>query len=291
MFNASILRGQVRPSTLRLYVHDFAAYVAFAGDAEALNPQSFARWRAHLVGETDRSPRTINRKLTAVRAVFREAAAVGLVEQALLAEFLQVRDVKVRALKHRMRTNNRTAITPEQMRAFCEAPDVATLKGLRDRALFLTLATSGCRISEVLDLKRTDIRSGEAGYWFRVVGKTDVAPRVVPLSPEAIRAIDAWLSARRADASHVFTSFGGRGERVQVTPLSAVSAWRIVQGYAKQLGIDHIKPHDFRRFVATQLARKDIRQAQRVLGHANINYTMQYYVLDKVEIGITDDLF
>jgi integrase len=45
--------------------------------------------------------------------------------------------------------------------------------------------------------------------------------------------------------------------------------------YADQVGLSHIKPHDFRHFVGTQLAKRDIRTAQTALGHTRIDTTVQ----------------
>ena len=53
----------------------------------------------------------------------------------------------------------------------------------------------------------------------------------------------------------------------------------------------HIKPHDFRRFVGTQLAKSDIRKAQKALGHKRIDTTARHYVLDELEPGLTDNLY
>ena len=66
---------------------------------------------------------------------------------------------------------------------------------------------------------------------------------------------------------------------------------RTVQGYADQVGLHHIKSHDVRRFVGTQLAKRDSRKAQKALGHKRIDTTAQYYVLDELEEGLTDDLY
>jgi integrase/recombinase XerD len=52
-----------------------------------------------------------------------------------------------------------------------------------------------------------------------------------------------------------------------------------------------VKPHDFRRFVGTQLAKEDIRQAQKALGHKRIDTTAAHYVLDELEPNLTDDLY
>lgn len=48
---------------------------------------------------------------------------------------------------------------------------------------------------------------------------------------------------------------------------------------------------DFQRFMDTQLAKRDIRKAQKALGHTRIDTTAQHYVLDELEEGLTDDLY
>jgi integrase len=70
--------------------------------------------------------------------------------------------------------------------------------------------------------------------------------------------------------------------------MSAVNVWRTVQHYAALVGLAHIKPHDFRRFVGTQFAKGDIRRAQKALGHKRIDTTARHYVLDELEVGLTD---
>ena len=119
----------------------------------------------------------------------------------------------------------------------------------------------------------------------------DEKPRDAPLSREAQRLITAWLEQRPVQSDYIFTSFGGRGDRLTAKPISAVGAWQVVQHYADQVGLSHIKPHDFRRFVGTQLAQKDVRKAQKALGHKRIDTTVRHYVLDELEVGLTDDLF
>ncbi|MFQ5915886.1 MAG: tyrosine-type recombinase/integrase, partial [Nitrospinota bacterium] len=74
-------------------------------------------------------------------------------------------------------------------------------------------------------------------------------------------------------------------------PLSVSSAWRAVRKYARQCGLADVKPHDFRRFVGTELARRDIRQAQRALGHKRLETTAAHYVLDELQPGLTEGLF
>jgi integrase len=81
-------------------------------------------------------------------------------------------------------------------------------------------------------------------------------------------------------SDNVFTSFAGRGERATAQALSETAIWKIVTYYAQACALGHVKPHDFRRFVGTQLAAKDIRKAQLALGHKSIEVTARHYILD-----------
>lgn len=291
--DVSILAGQLTPSTIKMYQRDFRVYVEFAGSPEvALNPATLSRWRAQLASDTQYSPNTINRMLSAVKRVVREGVNQGYIKQDGIADaFDAVEGVKTKALRARLKPNARTAITPDDMRRLCETPDRATLIGTRDAALLHTLAGSGLRVVEAATLKKNQIMSKRGGYVLSVLGKNDEKPRDAPLSREAQRLITAWLERRPVESDYIFTSFEGRGDRLTAKPISAVGAWQVVQHYADLVGLSHIKPHDFRRFVGTQLAQKDVRKAQKALGHKRIDTTVRHYVLDELEVGLTDDLY
>ena len=295
-FDTSILTGQVRQSTISMYKRDFGAYVDFAGGIDAaLNPAMLAQWRADLA-KTDKSPNTINRMLASVRSLLKEASAQGYISSELAARFETVKGVKVSALRGNLKKDARTKISPEDMRRLCESPDVTTLAGKMHHTLLLTMASSGLRISEVVTLTPGQIekrvQGKKVGYIVRVIGKTDTESREAPLSSEAWAAIQTWLVARPVASGYIFTGFGGRGSRTpQATHIHQVSAWEIVKRYAAKCELGSIKPHDFRRFVGTNLAKSDPRQAQKALGHKSIDTTYKHYVLDEMQVGLTENLF
>lgn len=300
-FDTSILAGSVSESTQRIYMRDFAAYLYFAGSAEAaMLPSTLAQWRAHLANNTASSPNTINRMISAVKRLIREAAVQGYATHETAAAFDQVAGVKVKALKERQKANARTAISPEQMRAICNAPSATSLAGKMHRALLATLAGSGCRISEVVSLTTAQIvhstdDEGRSGWYLLVMGKNETEPGKRPLSDEAEGLIQQWLSARSAvdvESDYIFTGFSGRGSRgPRTTSISPVSAWELVRRYSEDAGVPNVKPHDFRRFVGTRLAKKDIRLAQKALGHKRIETTAKHYVMDDLPLGMTNSLY
>jgi integrase/recombinase XerD len=291
-FDASILAGQLAPSSIAMYTRDFAAYVDFASDkASVLDPATLARWRTHLAQVTNKSPNTINRMLSAVKRIMREAAAQGYVNHETATAFEQVSGVKVAALKDRIKSNARVRIEPAEMRTVCDLPELERLIGLRDTALLATLASSGLRVSELVTLTHSQIRAKGKSYVVLIRGKNDVEPREAPLSREAFRHIQIWCEARPIVSEHIFTAFDGRGARLSDRPLSPTATWNIVKKYAHEAGLDDVKPHDFRRFVGTQLARTNIRNAQKALGHKRLETTARHYVLDELEAGLTDNLY
>jgi integrase len=291
-FNTGILAGQGAPSTIRMYTRDFRAYLSFAGTPEnAINPQTLARWRTFLSAHTLMSPNTINRMLSAVKTLMREAESQGYLAPGTGEAFHIVRGAKVAALKHRQRPHNRVKVTPAQMRLLTSLPDPLTLPGIRDSALLHTLASSGLRAEELATLTTNQITTPENGFQVRIMGKNNTQYRDAPLSSEAHEAILYWLKIRPVQSQYIFTSFAGRGNRLTDKHMSPVSLWRLVKAYAAEAGIADVKPHDFRRFVGTQLAAKDPRTAQLALGHKSINTTYQNYVLDNLAAGVTDDLY
>lgn len=312
-FDTNILAGTKSANTIEQYRMHFAAYLAFAESfAMATHPATLARWRKHLfeTGYTDKagavkpySINAINQRLAAIRGVMVAAAEQDLISRSAADDFKAVRGLTVKANKDRRNQHARTRITKQDMLRIVDAPDTTGAAGLMHRALLITLATGGMRISEAVTLKQSQIEWMESiddngnpsfGWAVNIAGKNQVDEKPRALSHKAKTAIDQWLKARKAlgvESEYIFTGFGGRGSRnPSSTPISRMSAWDMVTRYAAKLGLEHIKPHDFRRYVGTQLAKKDIRLAQNQLGHKRIETTVQNYVMDMVNLGATDDL-
>ncbi len=230
--------------------------------------------------------------LSAVKRLMREAAKQGYVTHELADSFEQEKGVKVKAMKNRLRPHNRTRIAPVDMRKLTDAAGTDTLVGLRDTALLFTLASSGLRASELASLTQGQIRKTDKGYLLSIMGKNETEYEDAPLSHEAYEAIQTWLDARTVVSAFIFTSFAGRGDtRLTHEPMTSVAVWQTITKYAQQVGLDNVKPHDLRRFVGTNLARQDIRKAQKALRHKSIETTARHYVLDDLEAGLTDNLF
>lgn len=300
-FQPVILAGQLRASSIAVYSRDALAYCDWAKSRrkDPLKPATLGDWREYLAIQTQLSPHTINRMLAAVKRLMKEAAARDKLKPASAKAFQEQQGVKVSAYRERLKPHARIRIAPTEMRQIVNQPDAATLKGLRDAALLHTLASSGVRVSEAASLTigqvewRTVMIDEQeyTGPIITVQGKNDVLPRETVLSEEAYAAILDWRAACPVQTPYLFPAMSGRGQRWQTHPMSPQAVWQIAHDYAETAELKHIKPHDFRRFVGTQLSRQDLRKAQKVLGHKRIETLVQHYVLDQVEPGLTNHLY
>ena len=200
--------------SLAMYKRDFKAYRAYADtvDLSPVDAATLASWRDNLIATTTMSPNTINRMLAAIKRVMREAAKQKWIDRDTDYDFRDVEGVNVKKLKNRMRHTKTIPITPDTMRELCNLPDVATLLGLRDKALLYTLATSGIRASELASLRVDRIYKQAKGYIIQVMGKTDSEYRSANLSPVAYALIQDWLSKRGVTSEYVFTGFTDFGK-------------------------------------------------------------------------------
>lgn len=291
-FDESILAGQIRPSSQKMYRRDFLAYLSFAGTPErALNSVTLAEWVQWLVEHTQYSPKTINRMISAVKRLMKEAAKREYTSHENYERFRHIDGVKESALVERKKRTARTRISKEDMRRLCDTPNLDTLKGVRDKALLYTLASSGVRASEAASLTKQQIGQEDGKYFIEVLGKNQKEPRRAHLNSEAYKAIMRWLDMRGVESDYLFLSFARKGNDLQERHMTTDAIWQTVQAYAEACGLEHVKPHDFRRFVGTQLTKdKGIRHAQIALGHKSLN-TTQEYDLSQLELGATEGLF
>lgn len=283
-------------SSIEMYRYSIASYQQFASERrlDIMDAQTLREWRDWMLltpqnDGTFKSSNTINRMMSAIKRVIKEAQKRKLIDRSIYEDFKDIEGVKIDPDK--LKPHARTRIKPEDMRRLCETPDTSRLVGLRDRALLHTLASSGIRASELATLKESQIEEQEGGYILKVRGKNEVKPVSAFLSKEAHKAIQAWLTARSIESEYIFTSFANKGQRELEKHITPQAIWYAVQKYAARCELEHIKPHDFRRFVGTILAKEDIRLAQKALRHKRIQTTVDHYVLDELQAGKTDEIY
>jgi len=223
------------------------------------------------------SASSINQRLTAIRKLALEAADNGMIDHSVAQAIVRAEGVRSEG----KRLGN--WLTVEQAQTLLSLPDVATVKGLRDRAILAALLGCGLRREECAGLTVEHIGQRE-GRWVIVdlLGKRSKL-RSVPMPSWAKSAIDAWVSAAGITSGPLFLSVR-RGGHMQAEGMTAQAIFDVVKLYAAQINID-VRPHDLRRTFA-KLAHKGkapLEQIQMSLGHASIQTTERY-------LGVSQDL-
>lgn len=163
--------------------------------------------------------------------------------------------------------------------------DLSSPQGERNRAMLETLYGCGLRVSELLDLKLSDLYFKE-GY-ILVTGKGD-KQRFVPIAPLTQKYINIYKDQVRvhqeAKPEFLDTLFlNRRGAR-----LTRAMVFTIIKNLAKEAGVKKsISPHTFRHSFASHLLKNgaDLRAIQQMLGHESITTTEIYMHVDRSQLA------
>jgi integrase/recombinase XerD len=177
-------------------------------------------------------------------------------------------------------------LSPEMVERLLIAPQGSVDRyARRDRALLAVMYATGCRVSEIIDLKLSDVNLNE--HYARCTGKGN-KQRMVSLNPVAVDAINRYLELQRPDmvknaaddAGYLFVSRSGRR-------LQREGVWELVRRYAVRAGCGaDVSPHTLRHSFATHLLARgaDIRALQEMLGHASVRTTQIYTHVDHTRL-------
>lgn len=261
------------PRTRRAYQIDLRDFMAFTGITRADEFRTITRahvlaWRRRLEAR-QLSGATIRRKLAALSSLFD-----------YLCERNAVLLNPVAGVK-RPRGNSNEGKTPalgdHQARALLDAPDPATQRGKRDRAMLAVLLYHGLRREELCMLKVRDIHDRRGVPHLRIHGKGNKV-RHVPLHPASAERLHIYLEATGRGLSPDAPLF--RPIRITGKAMTGDGVYKCVKSYAACAGItvDGLGVHGLRATAATNALEHeaDIAKVQEWLGHANIATTRLY---------------
>lgn len=171
-------------------------------------------------------------------------------------------------------------LTVEEIDNIISAVDLSKNEGQRNRAILETLYSCGLRVSELTNLKLSDLYFDEG--FIKVDGKGN-KQRLVPVSPRAIKEVKLYfmdrnrINIKKGYEDYVFLSRRG-------THLSRIMIFHLIKELAEAAGIiKNISPHTFRHSFATHLLEggANLRAIQCMLGHESIATTEIYTHIDR----------
>lgn len=222
---------------------------------------AFIAWRA----EQGAKPRSTARQLSSFRRFYR-----FLFRESVIKEDP--------TLKIEMPSIGRSlpqSLTENEVDALLAAPDVSNPLGHRDRTMLEVLYATGLRVSELINLKQSEINLNQGVV--RIIGKAD-RERLVPLGEEAQKWLLEFIAGPRTEillerqTDYLFPT--RRGDR-----MTRQGFWYIIKRYAQKAAIGQkLSPHTLRHAFATHLLNNgaDLRVVQMLLGHSDLSTTQIY---------------
>lgn len=172
-------------------------------------------------------------------------------------------------------------LTLPEIEAILNGIDLSTNEGHRNRAMAEVLYGCGLRVSELVNLRLSNLFFNEG--FLKIVGKGN-KERFVPVGSMAQKMVNLYVEGKRkslkikkGEEDYVFLNRRG-------SHLTREMVFLLVKQWAKDAGIEkHISPHTFRHSFATHLVEggADLRAVQQMLGHESITTTEIYTHLDK----------
>jgi integrase/recombinase XerD len=222
---------------------------------------AFIAWRA----EQGAKPRSTARQLSSFRRFYRF----------LLRESVIKEDPTIKIDMPRIGRSLPQLLTEAEVEALLAAPDVSDPLGHRDRTMLEVLYATGLRVSELINLKQSEVNLNQGVA--RIIGKGD-RERLIPLGEESQNWLREFIAGPRTEillerqTDYLFPT--RRGDS-----MTRQAFWHIIKRYSKLAEIgSKMSPHTLRHAFATHLLNNgaDLRVVQMLLGHSDLSTTQIY---------------
>lgn len=280
------LEKSLAKNSIVAYTEDMERFVRFLADRkydlspekiEHIHMTEFVKW----LNELNRSATTQSRVISGIRAFYNY----------LLLENLVTKNPTELLETPKLGRKLPDVLNVDDIDKLLGAIDMSSPKGQRDRTMLETMYSCGLRVSELVNLKISDLFF-DTGF-VRVIGKGD-KQRLIPIGSVAVKYINLYKNQIRIHASvqkgfEDFLFLNNRGKK-----LTTVMVFIIIKNLAMKIGLKkHVSPHTFRHSFATHLVENgaDLRAVQEMLGHESITTTEIYTHLDRKYLRDTIEKF
>ncbi|MFV0366245.1 MAG: site-specific tyrosine recombinase XerD [Mangrovibacterium sp.] len=280
------LERALSPNSISAYISDLTKFIHFMtteyeNDKVEKVTQDHVRHFAEYLNKEGVSIRTQARTVSGIKSFF---------------NYLKMDDVMMTDPTSDVNVGNIEKNVPEvltvnEIDSIIAAVDLKKTEGDRNIAMIETLYSCGLRVSELINLKITDLFFNQG--FIEIVGKGD-KKRLVPISDECKDKIQKYINHSRKDLkikpecqNYLFLNRRGG-------TLSRVMIFTIVKDLAAKVGITKkVSPHTFRHSFATHLIAggADLRVVQDMLGHESILTTEIYLQIDPQQLKETVNLY
>ena len=259
-------------NTVSSYKNDIKSFFLWL-DENSFNPLNINASDANnyvskLFGDGLKSS-SVNRKISAIKSFYIFLQKKKIIMKSPIADIVMPKQEKYLPV----------SMSEEEVERLLNSPDLNIQIERRDKAMIEVLYATGIRISELTNLKLTDLDINRSVL--KVFGKGS-KERLVPFGEKAAESLNLYLTDRKdLKSKEIFLSNRG-------TKISRSAFWQRIKIYIKRANLKiSISPHTLRHAFATHLLNRgaDLRSVQILLGHSDLSTTQIYTHIAKQRLG------
>ena len=260
-------------NTVKAYEADLLAFMSWITDHTNLDiknikEDSINKYISYLF-KTKLKSSSVNRKISSIKSFYLFLIKKSIVATSPISEVISPKQEKYLP----------SSMSEDEVDKLLNSPDSNIKIEKRDRAMIEMLYATGMRISELVNLKITDVDMQRCVV--KVLGKGS-KERLIPFGEEAYEALNNYLSDRDESSSkEIFLSN-------RKTKISRVAFWHRIKLYLVRENLKQtISPHTLRHAFATHLLNRgaDLRSVQLLLGHSDLSTTQIYTHIAKQRLS------
>lgn len=263
---------RVSENTVKAYQLDLNQFVQYMEDKLDIKELTdvgggdIRTWVLTLLEDDTHTARSVNRKISALKAFYRHALRTGRVT---INPMLQIHAPKFQ------QPLPAYVEQKEMERLFTADLFEDSFEGIRDRTILELFYSTGIRLSELLNLRKKDIDFHQASI--KVLGKRN-KERIIPIGPKMIELLTSYIEyyseklLTNTENNYIFVAADG-------TPLYPKAVYRIVRKYLDMVTtLDKRSPHVLRHTFATHMLNNgaDLNAIKEILGHSSLAATQVY---------------
>ena len=259
-------------NTVSSYKNDIKSFFLWL-DENSFNPLNINasdanNYVSRLFGDGLKSS-SVNRKISAIKSFYIFLQKKKIIMKSPIADIVMPKQEKYLPV----------SMSEEEVERLLNSPDLNIQIERRDKAMIEVLYATGIRISELTNLKLTDLDINRSVL--KVFGKGS-KERLVPFGEKAAESLNLYLTDRKdLKSKEIFLSNRG-------TKISRSAFWQRIKIYTKRENLKiSISPHTLRHAFATHLLNRgaDLRSVQILLGHSDLSTTQIYTHIAKQRLG------
>jgi site-specific recombinase XerD len=271
-FQGYLLGSALAPATVVNYLADLRAFLRWGEKTRdaacspfSLTTPDIQEYCLYLQEDKGHTPATINRRIQALRKFYEQAVTQGWT--------LTNPAEKVSLLREVASERSRSLTAEDVTRLLAAVQRNRTRWSDRDWVIIQILVGAGLKISELIELRLSDVYLEASEPRLHVHDATGNPGRMVPLAVEVCQALSSYLPTRRASPNidHLCVNRDGN-------PLSTRSVQRLLDRYAKAAGLDGLTAQALRYMYAKRVydSSGDLKTVAQLLGHRHLATTIRY---------------